>query len=190
MCHYNFAGALVLGSSSPGCRDSRAQSQMNRRLPSRRSDPARCFLPDRGDRGGGERRRAGARLRLPPAAGQVRGRHGAHDRAAAADRRPPGGGGAAGEPAGRLRGSQLHRHRVGEPTEPVIARSPTIPARSAARRAPPGAWVAKQWNFLPWEGEPTPLLPVSPGRHRRHRRLGAPGSRRASRRRRHRRRRP
>jgi serine protease len=28
---------------------------------------------------------------------------------------------------------------------------------------PPGGWVTKQWNFLPWEGEGTPLLPVSPG---------------------------
>jgi serine protease len=28
---------------------------------------------------------------------------------------------------------------------------------------PPGGWVTKQWNFLPWEGAATPLLPVSPG---------------------------
>jgi serine protease len=28
---------------------------------------------------------------------------------------------------------------------------------------PPGGWVTKQWNFLPWEGTATPLLPVSPG---------------------------
>ncbi len=29
---------------------------------------------------------------------------------------------------------------------------------------PPGGWVAKQWNFLPWEEPaPSPLLPVSPG---------------------------
>jgi serine protease len=27
----------------------------------------------------------------------------------------------------------------------------------------PGGWVEKQWNFLPWEGTATPLLPVSPG---------------------------
>jgi serine protease len=27
----------------------------------------------------------------------------------------------------------------------------------------PGGWVTKQWNFLPWEGTPTPLLPTSPG---------------------------
>ena len=27
----------------------------------------------------------------------------------------------------------------------------------------PGGWVSKQWNFLPWEGPGTPLLPSSPG---------------------------
>ncbi len=27
----------------------------------------------------------------------------------------------------------------------------------------PGGWVAKQWNFLPWEGPGTPELPASPG---------------------------
>jgi serine protease len=28
---------------------------------------------------------------------------------------------------------------------------------------PPGGWVEKQWNFLPWQGSATPLMPVSPG---------------------------
>ncbi|HET7486117.1 MAG TPA: S8 family serine peptidase [Solirubrobacterales bacterium] len=28
---------------------------------------------------------------------------------------------------------------------------------------PPSGWVAKQWNFLPWQGTATPLLPISPG---------------------------
>jgi serine protease len=28
---------------------------------------------------------------------------------------------------------------------------------------PPGGWVSLQWNFLPWEGVGTALLPVSPG---------------------------
>jgi serine protease len=28
---------------------------------------------------------------------------------------------------------------------------------------PPGGWVEKQWNFLPSEGSPSALLPVSPG---------------------------
>ncbi len=28
---------------------------------------------------------------------------------------------------------------------------------------PPGGWVEKQWNFLPWQGTASPLLPISPG---------------------------
>lgn len=28
---------------------------------------------------------------------------------------------------------------------------------------PPGGWVSLQWNFLPWEGVGTALVPVSPG---------------------------
>ena len=28
---------------------------------------------------------------------------------------------------------------------------------------PPGGWVSMQWNFLPWEGTATALLPISPG---------------------------
>jgi serine protease len=28
---------------------------------------------------------------------------------------------------------------------------------------PPGGWVSLQWNFLPWEGTATALLPISPG---------------------------
>jgi serine protease len=28
---------------------------------------------------------------------------------------------------------------------------------------PPGGWVTKQWNFLPWQGTASPLLPTSPG---------------------------
>jgi serine protease len=27
----------------------------------------------------------------------------------------------------------------------------------------PGGWIQKQWNFLPWEGEGTPVHPTSPG---------------------------
>jgi serine protease len=27
----------------------------------------------------------------------------------------------------------------------------------------PGGWVAKQWNFMPWAGSATPLVPTSPG---------------------------
>jgi serine protease len=40
---------------------------------------------------------------------------------------------------------------------------PNDPGPITGAPGPPGGWVSKQWNFLPWEGEPTPLLPVSPG---------------------------
>jgi serine protease len=47
----------------------------------------------------------------------------------------------------------------GEP-ETVI---PNDPGPISGLPGPPGGWVAKQWNLLPWKGEPTPLLPISPG---------------------------
>jgi serine protease len=40
---------------------------------------------------------------------------------------------------------------------------PNDPGSISGTPGPPGGWVAKQWNFLPWEGAGTPLLPVSPG---------------------------
>jgi serine protease len=46
-----------------------------------------------------------------------------------------------------------------EPTSPV----PNDPGPISGPPGPPGGWVAKQWNFLPWEGVGTPLVPVSPG---------------------------
>jgi serine protease len=32
-----------------------------------------------------------------------------------------------------------------------------------AEAASAGGWASKQWNFLPWQGSPTPDLPISPG---------------------------
>ena len=46
--------------------------------------------------------------------------------------------------------------------DPLEAAIPNDPG-SLELGGPPGGWVAKQWNFLPWEGSPTPLLPTSPG---------------------------
>ncbi|MDX6602723.1 MAG: serine protease [Solirubrobacterales bacterium] len=46
-----------------------------------------------------------------------------------------------------------------EPTSSV----PDDPGPISGPPGPPGGWVAKQWNFLPWEGVATPLVPVSPG---------------------------
>ena len=40
---------------------------------------------------------------------------------------------------------------------------PNDPGPISGAPGPPGGWVTKQWNFLPWEGTATPLLPVSPG---------------------------
>jgi serine protease len=42
-------------------------------------------------------------------------------------------------------------------------RIPNDPGGLNAPRHTPGAWVRKQWSFLPWESSATPLLPVSPG---------------------------
>lgn len=46
-----------------------------------------------------------------------------------------------------------------EVTNPV----PNDPGPIGGSPGPPGGWVSKQWNFLPWEGVPAPLVPVSPG---------------------------
>ncbi|HEX6752561.1 MAG TPA: S8 family serine peptidase [Solirubrobacterales bacterium] len=49
-------------------------------------------------------------------------------------------------------------------TTPVVEpQVPNDPGPITGTPGPPGGWVAKQWNFLPWQGESTPLLPVSPG---------------------------
>ncbi len=48
------------------------------------------------------------------------------------------------------------------PEEP-LATVPNDPGPISGPPGPPGGWVLKQWNFLPWEGGATPLLPLSPG---------------------------
>jgi serine protease len=40
---------------------------------------------------------------------------------------------------------------------------PNDPGPITGPPGPPGGWVLKQWNLLPWEGLATPLLPISPG---------------------------
>jgi len=40
---------------------------------------------------------------------------------------------------------------------------PNDPGPITGPPGPPGGWVSRQWNFLPWEGAATPLLPRSPG---------------------------
>ncbi len=48
-------------------------------------------------------------------------------------------------------------------TEEPVATIPNDPGPITGPPGPPGGWVLKQWNFLPWTGEATPLLPLSPG---------------------------
>jgi serine protease len=40
---------------------------------------------------------------------------------------------------------------------------PNDPGTIDLPAGPPGGWVEKQWNFLPWEGQPSALLPLSAG---------------------------
>jgi serine protease len=47
--------------------------------------------------------------------------------------------------------------------EEPVATIPNDPGPITGPPGPPGGWVLKQWNFLPWEGVATPLLPLSPG---------------------------
>ena len=68
---------------------------------------------------------------------------------------PQRGGRPAPQPRRRLRGAQLHRHGLGERPDAF----PTTPAPLIGPPGPPGGWVSKQWNFLPWEGASTPALP-------------------------------
>ncbi len=48
-------------------------------------------------------------------------------------------------------------------SEEPVATIPNDPGPISGPPGPPGGWVLKQWNFLPWEGVATPLLPLSPG---------------------------
>jgi serine protease len=48
-------------------------------------------------------------------------------------------------------------------TEEPASAPPNDPGPISGPTGPPGGWVAKQWNFLPWEGTGTPLVPVSAG---------------------------
>jgi serine protease len=45
----------------------------------------------------------------------------------------------------------------------AVSAPPNDPGPISGPPGPPGGWVTKQWNFLPWEGIATPLVPVSAG---------------------------
>jgi serine protease len=44
-----------------------------------------------------------------------------------------------------------------------VAEVPDDPGNLGGAPQPPGAWVSRQWNFLPWEGIGSAALPVSAG---------------------------
>jgi serine protease len=46
---------------------------------------------------------------------------------------------------------------------PAFFEVPNDPGPVEGAPGPIGGWVLKQWNFLPWVGSPTPLLPTSTG---------------------------
>jgi serine protease len=48
-------------------------------------------------------------------------------------------------------------------TEEPAREIPNDPGSISGTPGPPGGWVTKQWNLLPWTGEATPLLPISLG---------------------------
>jgi serine protease len=164
MWHYNFAGGLVLGGSSSVAGTSELRSQMNASLPT----AAATLL-------------AAMALVTPVAAGASTAVARAHGFApkqlvvkfAGADGprtvalpREVG----VREAAAALRGSPgvayaapnfvATASATSPPPPPTI---PNDPGPITGPPGPPGGWVTKQWNFLPWEGEPTPLLAVSPG---------------------------
>jgi serine protease len=162
MCHYNFIGGPVLGDGSTGCRNRERRSKMNRRLPTAcatlltilaaTAAPAAAatgvgtahgFAPHRlVVKFAGES--VSRTVALPPRVG-VRG-------AVASLRSNP---------------------RVGYAAPDYIATAsvaptetdeiPNDPGPISGPPGPPGGWVYKQWNFLPWQGPATPLLPRSPG---------------------------
>jgi serine protease len=163
MWHYNFVSGHVLGGSSLGCRDCELRRKMNRRLPTAAASlfavlilypapghaavavsAAHGFAPHQliVKLAGANRART---IALSPRL-EVR-------EAAEAMRTNPAIEYAAPNYLATASATQ------DEPTSLV----PNDPGPISGQPGAPGGWVAKQWNFLPWEGVATPLLPVSPG---------------------------
>lgn len=161
MWDYNFAGGLVLGRSPLECRDSGANAKMNRRFPiaaatllaililAPASSPAAVgvsaadgFVPHRLiiKLAGSERAQT---IALP--------RRTSISEAAAALRSNPDVEYAAPDYIATASASE---------EEPTV---PNDPGPLSGPPGPPGGWVSKQWNFLPWDDVGTPLVPVSPG---------------------------
>jgi serine protease len=161
MCDYNFVGGPVLGRSPLECRDSRAIDKMNRRL----LTAAVTLL---------------AAVLLAPASGHAAvGVSAAHGFApqrlivklAGAEQAqtialPKQS--SVREAAAALRANPSVEYAAPDyiatastsDEEPFV---PNDPGPISGPPGPPGGWVSKQWNFLPWEGISTPLVPISPG---------------------------
>jgi serine protease len=57
----------------------------------------------------------------------------------------------------------IARASTARTTQPLALPDDPGTLGSGAEAASAGGWTSKQWNFLPWQGSPTPDLPVSPG---------------------------
>ena len=156
---------------------------MNRRLPTVAAALARS--PGLGRWAGPGRRGRVIRTRLRARSADRQARRGPGERTSTCPpgRSARGGNRAASQSRGPLRRSQLRRDRVGsgraEHRSPSRNRQgllPNDPGPIAGSPGPPGDWVAKQWNFLPWEGTASSPASGLARRHRRPGRLGTPRS--------------
>jgi len=159
----NFADELVLGDSSPNAGIPRAQSKMNRRLPIAASVTLLATLSF-----------AGAEARAAVGVGSAHGfaPHQVVVKLA---------GGRAPHTLPVRRGTDVADVAAALRADPRVAYAapnfiatastappgerdvPNDPGPISGSPGPPGGWVTKQWNFLPWQGGATPLLPISPG---------------------------
>jgi serine protease len=160
----NFAGGQVFKRGTPTCRYFASRHDMSRCIPILAGaallactvaaapagaeigvSPAREFVPHqvvlefKGER-------SGKAMTLPPGVDV--------HRAAAALRRSP-----------RIAYAAPNYIATASAQSPPLPDSgiPNDPGTISYPPGPPGGWVSLQWNFLPWEGTGTALLPVSPG---------------------------
>jgi serine protease len=161
MWDYNFIGGPVLGRGPLERRDSGVNTEMNRRFPIAAATllAALALAPAPGQAATGISAAHGFaphRLIVKPAGSE-------RARTISLPRRI-----SVGEAAAALRANPNVAYAVPDyiATASASEEEPTVPNDPGPLSGPPGApggWVSKQWNFLPWEGLPTPLLPTSAG---------------------------
>ncbi len=161
MWDYNFIGGLVLGRSPLDCRDSGANQKMNRRFPIAAATLLAALMlapaPSRAAVGVSAAHGFVPHRLVVKLAGAGRAQTIALPRQASV-----------GETAAALRSNPNVAYAAPDyiATASASEDEPTVPndpGPLSGPPGPPGGWVTKQWNFLPWEGLPTPLVPVSPG---------------------------